>query len=69
MEKIHTTIDKYSTYSLSILRISLGVVFLYFGWTSIVTPQMWTGFVPTWTNIFLPAQTLVQLHGIVEVAF
>jgi uncharacterized membrane protein YphA (DoxX/SURF4 family) len=69
MEKIHTFIDRYEKNSLSILRISLGIVFIYFGWTSIVTPQMWAGFVPAWTHMFLPALTLVQLHGISEVAF
>jgi uncharacterized membrane protein YphA (DoxX/SURF4 family) len=52
-----------------VLRVSLALVFLYFGWTSIVNPDMWSGYVPEWTKIIAEAEILVRMHGVVEILF
>jgi uncharacterized membrane protein YphA (DoxX/SURF4 family) len=49
-----------------VLRIGIGFVFLYFGWSAVAEPQMWTGFVPAWTNAIGSPEMLVRLHGIFE---
>lgn len=67
MNTINNYINKYSSYSGDILRIILGLVFIYFGWTSITTPDMWTSYVPTWTNVLGTAVLLVKVHGVVEI--
>lgn len=68
MQKFNQIIDRFSHLSPIILRVFLGIVFIYFGWTSITTPDMWSGYVPAWTSFIAGAETLVRIHGIVEIA-
>lgn len=68
MNKFDSFFNSYSKYSGVILRLSIGIVFLYFGWTSLVTPMMWSSYVPEWTTAMIGAETLVRLHGIMEIA-
>lgn len=67
MNKINQFLDNFSKHSLLILRLSLGIVFIYFGWTSITTPDMWSGYVPYWTSFIAQAEPLVRIHGVVEI--
>ncbi len=67
MQKFNQIIDRFSHLSPIILRVFLGIVFIYFGWTSITTPDMWSGYVPEWTNFLAQAETLVRMHGVVEI--
>lgn len=50
----------------TILRMGLGFVFLWFGWSGITNPSFWSDLVPAWTSVIAEAETLVRLHGIAE---
>lgn len=52
-----------------IIRIGIGFVFVWFGLSGIISPEMWTALVPTWATIFMSAHALVVIHGIVEAVF
>lgn len=49
-----------------VLRIGIGFVFLYFGWSGVTQPDMWAGMVPEWTNAIATPETLVRIHGVFE---
>lgn len=56
-----------SEYSKPLLRISLSLVFLYFGFQQISSPDSWSGFVPEFlTKFFLSANNIVMINGILE---
>ncbi len=59
-------LTKFEPHADTILRMGLGFVFLWFGWSSITNPSYWSDLVPTWTSFIAEAETLVRLHGIVE---
>lgn len=54
-----------------ILRISMSLVFLYFGFQQILSPNAWTGFVPDFvTSLVSPiltANNIVMMNGILEI--
>lgn len=50
-----------------VLRISMSLVFLYFGFAQISDPDSWTGFVPGFlTNTIITANNIVIFNGILE---
>lgn len=51
----------------ALLRISLALVFLYFGISQLTNQTYWIGFVPTFLTTILPATKIVFLNGILEV--
>ncbi|MGV8142054.1 MAG: DoxX family protein [Candidatus Pacearchaeota archaeon] len=52
---------------LVILRVSLALVFLYFGFSQIYAPDKWTGFVPEFmVPQFMTPNNLVILNGLLE---
>lgn len=53
-------------YAPLVLRIGIGFVFIWFGLSGLMNPQMWTGMVPAWTSVFGSPTTLVYIHGAVE---
>jgi uncharacterized membrane protein YphA (DoxX/SURF4 family) len=59
--------DRLSPHAPLVLRLSVGLVFAYFGWTSLLTPEMWSGYVPEWTGAYAAAETLVRFHGALEI--
>ncbi len=67
MEKITALADRLSPYAPLALRVSVGLVFAYFGWTSLLSPEMWSGYVPEWTSALAAAETLVRFHGALEI--
>lgn len=60
------TLTNYQKYAPMILRFGLGFVFIWFGYSGLVNPQMWVGLVPAWTAAIAPASTLVLIHGAIE---
>ena len=53
----------------AILRISMSLVFLYFGYQQISSPDSWIGFVPEFlTKSFLTPNNLVLANGILEIS-
>ncbi|MCH7850256.1 MAG: DoxX family protein [Nanoarchaeota archaeon] len=51
----------------AILRISLSLVFLYFGFSQVTNPEEWIGFVPEFlTGLILTANNIVMINGILE---
>lgn len=54
-------------YARPVLRISLALVFLYFGFQQISAPDNWAGYVPGFlTSSLLLAENIVIMNGIVE---
>ena len=52
-----------------ILRIALSLVFLYFGFQQIISPDDWIGFVPEFATGFgLSANNLVIMNAILEIS-
>lgn len=51
-----------------ILRIGLGLVFIYAGAHAIADPVSWTGFVPQWLGHIVSPVTFVYIHGAFELA-
>ncbi|HXF44321.1 MAG TPA: DoxX family membrane protein [Candidatus Paceibacterota bacterium] len=49
-----------------ILRLGLGLTFVYAGASSLSNPSSWIGYVPEWTGFIAPAGTLLALHGVFE---
>lgn len=52
---------------ISILRIALSFVFIWFGLSQIGNAAQWVGFVPDWATSIMSAGALVYLNGIFEV--
>jgi uncharacterized membrane protein YphA (DoxX/SURF4 family) len=52
---------------ISIIRITLAFVFLWFGFSQISNMAQWVGFVPEWMTSIVSAGTLVLLNGIFEI--
>lgn len=69
MNKINMFLDRYSRYSQLVLRVGLGAVFVWFGWSSFSNPDMWVRLVPAWTEAIGSPVTLVKIHGAVELVF
>jgi len=56
-----------SEYGQIILRISLSLVFLWFGINQVFAPSAWAGFVPSFLGNILPLNTIVLLNGSLEI--
>ena len=52
-----------------LLRITLSLVFLYFGYQQVTSPDNWIGFIPEFlTNSFLSPNNFVMFNGIMELS-
>lgn len=51
-----------------ILRVGLGLVFLYAGTASLQNPTSWIGYVPQFVLLVMPRETFLMVHGIFELA-
>lgn len=54
-------------FGITLLRIALAFVFLWFGFSQISDAAMWTSYVPTWATSIMSAGTLVYLNGAFEI--
>lgn len=59
----------YSKYSPLILRISIAVVLLWFGFSQLKNPAQWTRMMPDYVHIVFPFSkaTLIYMNGSVEI--
>jgi len=55
------------SFGITLLRLTLAFVFLWFGFSQISDAAMWTSFVPDWAAGIASAGTLVLLNGLVEI--
>lgn len=51
----------------TILRLALAFVFLWFGFSQLSNAAAWTGYVPAWATSIMSAGTLVLMNGLLEV--
>lgn len=58
---------KTQSFGITLLRLSLAFVFLWFGFSQISNAALWTSFVPNWAIAIAPAGTLVLLNGLFEI--
>jgi len=50
------------------IRLSLVLLFAWFGVMQLIDPSLWVGFLPTWTGYFpMPGEMIVSLNGWFEV--
>ena len=54
-------------FGITLLRIALAFVFLWFGFSQISDAAMWTSYVPTWATAIASAGTMVYLNGAFEI--
>jgi len=59
--------DKYSIYAPALVRVSLSLVFLWFGVNQLIDAETFIGYVPDFLGEY--ASTLVLLNGIFETFF
>lgn len=53
-----------------LLRLSMAVVIIWFGWSQLTDPNSWLGFLPDWTKTLPISQmALVYLNGWFELTF
>lgn len=53
-----------------IMRISIALLFLWFGVSQLHSPSSWTGFLPDWTNsLSMSPSILIYLNGSLEITF
>ena len=59
----------YSKYSPLVLRISIAIVLLWFGFSQLKNPAQWTRMMPDYTHIIFPFSkaTLIYMNGVVEI--
>lgn len=50
-----------------ILRVSLSLVFLWFGISQVYSPDAWVTFVPEFLSRIIPASTIVLINGSAEI--
>lgn len=63
-------IDKLKPYSIYLLRIGLGIVFLWFGFNQVFDSNSWTSYLPEFISILpIEAKSFVLLNGIMEIIF
>lgn len=57
-------------YSKPILRVSISLIFLYFGYQQLISPLAWSGYVPNFVLSFgVSASSLVIFNGLIELIF
>ena len=62
-------LSRYERYAPVVLRIGIGFVFIWFGWSALTNTDMWTRLVPEWATSIASPVTLVKIHGLVELTF
>ncbi|MBX4181590.1 DoxX family protein [Candidatus Parcubacteria bacterium] len=61
-------INNYSRFAPLVLRVTLGIVMLWFGTHELLDPLVWTSYIPTWiTGIGISAETFVYINGTAEI--
>jgi uncharacterized membrane protein YphA (DoxX/SURF4 family) len=70
MESILVSLRKLTKGDLDvlILRVGLGLIFLYAGTASLQDPTSWIGFVPSFVSLVMPREVFLMLHAIFELA-
>ncbi len=59
--------NKSQKIGVTVLRLALAFVFLWFGFSQISNASMWTAFVPEFATKFMDAGVLVLLNGFFEI--
>jgi uncharacterized membrane protein YphA (DoxX/SURF4 family) len=61
---------KLERYAKPVLRIGMGLVFLYFGYQQLTNTALWTGFVPDFALAFgFAAEKIVLINSFFELSF
>ena len=61
-------LDKYKSYAPIVVRISLSLVFLWFGLNQVFDTSSWLGWLPSWAPSFpIPPFWIIFVNGIFEV--
>nr|AQS28390.1 hypothetical protein [uncultured archaeon] len=60
---------KMEKYAKPLLRIAMSLIFLYFGFQQVSSPDAWAGFVPEFlTSAIITANNIVIFNGILELS-
>lgn len=54
-------------FGVTLLRVALAFVFLWFGFSQISDAAMWVSYVPNWATSIMSAGSLVLLNGVFEI--
>ncbi len=66
--RVNKLLDKYPRLSTIFLRMGLAVVFIYAALGSTLNPDDWIGYLPQFLTAVFPAETLLLLFSVVELA-
>ncbi len=55
-------INRIKYYAPVVLRVSIAILFLWFGFEQFLSPESWTGFLPSWVSN-LPISTVNFIYG------
>ena len=61
--------EKLSAFAQPVLRFGIVALFLWFGFSQLMSPGAWVSWVPQWAADLMPAQTIVLLNGGFETVF
>ena len=59
-------LNTYNAYAPALARVSISLVFLWFGINQLITPEDFTGYIPEWILTMSSAQSIVLINGISE---
>lgn len=68
-QQVSESRSKFSLIGTDLIRIGIASVFIWFGVSGILNPDMFTSLVPAFALTIAGAKTLVIIHGIVELVF
>ena len=57
--------QRHATWAATLTRITLGLVFAWFGYHELADPRLWTGYVPVVPATSSASVVLVLIHGVV----
>jgi len=60
-------LDSLKKYAIPAVRISMALVFLWFGISQVTDQSMWTGYIPQRMGMMAGPEMIVSLNGIVEI--
>jgi uncharacterized membrane protein YphA (DoxX/SURF4 family) len=63
-------IDKYKDFGPAVLRVGIALVYIYFGVSQLMNPDMFTFWLPEWTSMLpISSTAFIYMNGVFEVVF
>lgn len=60
-------LERYQSYAPLLIRVGLGLVFVYFGIDKFLRPEVWEGWIPPFIKASVPSATFLTMSGVIEI--